>query len=300
VSRRISLVLGSGGARGLAHIGAIQALEAHNYEIASISGSSMGALVGGIHARGKLDVYAQWVRALTRNDVVRLLDVGWGRSGGLFKGERIIEKLRELVGDEDIEDLPIRFTAVATDINRKQEVWLNKGPLFSAVRASIAVPMVFEPVRRGSALLVDGGVLNPLPVAPTLTDDTALTVAVDVNGMDQRPAASRTRFEAKTPETDEDEQASGIKHAIAEFFEDLMPRGEPAEPEQSMFAVALEAMDSMQVTISRLKASVYNPDLLLQIPRNTAHFFEYERAGELIDLGYERMDKALSELHESR
>lgn len=297
VSRRISLVLSSGGARGLVHIGAIQALEANGYEIASIAGSSMGALVGGIHARGKLDVYAQWVRALTRNDVVRLLDVGWGRSGGLFKGERIIEVLRELVGDEDIEDLPIGFTAVATDIKRKQEVWLNKGPLFSAVRASIAIPMVFEPVRRGGALLVDGGVLNPLPVAPTLTDDTTLTVAVDVNGLDQRPVVSRSRPEAAIVKSDEGEAASGIKHAIAEFFDEWMPSGEPAEPEQSMFAIALEAMDSMQVTISRLKASVYNPDILLQVPRNTAHFFEYERASELIDLGFERMDKELKELH---
>lgn len=296
MSRRISLVLGSGGARGLAHIGAIQALEAHDYEIASISGSSMGALVGGIHARGKLDVYAQWVRALTRNDIVRLLDVGWGRSGGLFKGQRIIEVLRELVGDEDIEDLPIGFTAVATDINRKQEVWMNKGPLFAAVRASIAIPMVFEPVRRGSALLVDGGVLNPLPIAPTLTDDTALTVAVDVNGLDQRPVVSRVRRQAELPKADQDEEASGIKRAIAEFFEEWMPSDQPAEPEQSMFAIALEAMDSMQVTISRLKAAVYNPDILVQIPRNTAHFFEYERAGELIDLGYERMDRELSEL----
>ena len=185
---------------------------------------------------------------------------------------------------------------MATDINRKQEVWIDKGPLFAAVRASIAIPMVFEPVRRGRALLVDGGVLNPLPIAPTLTDDTTLTVAVDVNGLDQRPLVSRILPQAEEHEVDEDEAASGIKHAIAEFFEEWLPSGQSTEPEQSMFAIALEAMDSMQVTISRLKAAVYNPDILVQIPRNTAHFFEYERAGELIDLGYARMDTELNEL----
>ena len=300
MNRRISLVLSSGGARGLVHIGAIQALEAHDYEISAIAGSSMGALVGGIYARGKLDVYAEWVRALDRNDILRLLDFGWGRSGGLFKGQRIIEVLRELVGDENIEDLPISFTAVATDINRKQEVWINSGPLFAAVRASMAIPMVFEPVRRGDQLLVDGGVLNPLPIAPTLTDNTTLTVAVDVNGMDYRPTHERLEQHKAESLLADEQDASGVRRAIAEFFEEWMPSSDREEPEQSMFAIALEAMDSMQVTISRLKASVYNPDLLLQIPRNVAHFFEYERAGELIDLGYERMDKALTELEQAQ
>jgi NTE family protein len=298
MNRRISLVLSSGGARGLVHIGAIQALEAHDYEISAIAGSSMGALVGGIYARGKLDVYAEWVRALDRNDILRLLDFGWGRSGGLFKGQRIIEVLRELVGDEEIEDLPISFTAVATDINRKQEVWINSGPLFAAVRASMAIPMVFEPVRRGGQLLVDGGVLNPLPIAPTLTDNTTLTVAVDVNGMDYRPMQERSDKNKSDSLSGDEEDTAGVRRAIAEFFEEWMPSSNREEPEQSMFAVALEAMDSMQVTISRLKASVYNPDLLLQVPRNVAHFFEYERAGELIDLGYARMDKALTELEQ--
>lgn len=298
MSRRISLVLSSGGARGLVHIGAIQAIEAHGYEISAISGSSMGALVGGIYARGKLDVYAEWVRALNRNDIVRLLDFGWGRSGGLFKGQRVIEVLRELVGDKNIEDLPISFTAVATDINRKQEVWINSGPLFAAVHASMAIPMVFEPVRRGSQLLVDGGVLNPLPIAPTLTDNTTFTIAVDVNGMDYRPMRQRLDKNKAVPQPGDEDDASGVRRAIADFFEEWIPSSNREQPEQSMFAIALEAMDAMQVTISRLKASVYNPDLLLQVPRNVASFFEYERAGELIDLGYERMDKALTELEQ--
>jgi NTE family protein len=299
----ISLVLSSGGARGLAHIGAIQCLEERGYPINCIAGSSMGALVGGIHARGKLDVYAEWVRALNRNDVVRLLDIGWGRNGGLFKGERIIEVLKDLIGDAQIEELPVSFTAVATEINRKREVWIDKGPLFDAIRASMAIPMVFAPVRRGHQLLIDGGVLNPLPIAPTLKEDSGLTIAVDVNGMDQRPAevyhlrraaAQQAASGAAKQDGAQADEEWGIRQAITEFFEDWLPSNDGPD-EQGMFAIALEAMDAMQVTISRLKASVYTPDILVQVPRNVAHFFEYERAGELIDIGYKSMEQALNE-----
>jgi NTE family protein len=280
------------------HIGAIRALEDHGYVISCISGSSMGALVGGIHARGKLDVFAEWVRALKRNDIVQLLDIGWGRTGGLFKGERVIEVLKDLIGEQDIEDMPVTYTAVATDINRKREVWINKGPLFEAIRASIAIPMVFEPVRRGHQLLLDGGVLNPLPIGPTLNDDTQLTVAVDVNGQDARPLNVRMPLDEvrgiQEQLPDELEDNSSIRQAISDFFEGLMP-GTAAPSEPGMFAIALEAMDSMQVTISRLKASVYTPDVMVRVPRNVAHFFEYERAGELIDMGYELMSKELAE-----
>ncbi|TMH71226.1 MAG: serine protease, partial [Betaproteobacteria bacterium] len=140
----VSLVLGSGGARGLAHIGVIQWLTENGYEIRSIAGSSMGALVGGIFAAGKLEVYAEWVLALERLQVVRLLDPAFGRPG-LFKGERIMDVLRELIGDFAIEDLPVSFTAVATDLESGEEVWLREGKLFDAIRASIATPLIFTP-----------------------------------------------------------------------------------------------------------------------------------------------------------
>ncbi|HFQ92040.1 MAG TPA: serine protease, partial [Chromatiales bacterium] len=135
--KRISLVLGSGGARGLAHIGIIECLTQNGYEIRSIAGSSMGALIGGIYAMGKLDVYTRWVTALEKLDVIRLLDFSFG-SNGLFKGQRIIDELRPLIGDGNIEDLPIKFTAVATDLDEEKEVLFTSGPLFEAVRASIS------------------------------------------------------------------------------------------------------------------------------------------------------------------
>jgi len=293
--KQVSLVLGSGGARGLAHIGAIRCLEELGYEIRYVSGSSMGALIGGIYAAGKLDVYADWVCALERKDIVQLLDFGWGRGGALFKGERIITVLKDLVGEWQIEDLPMGYTAVATELNRKREVWFNKGPLFFGIRASIAVPMVFTPVKRGKQVLLDGGILNPLPIAPTLNDATDLIVAVDVNGMDEfplAPAPPRSGAEAAEAEAPE-ERNDGIRRAITDFIENLWPAGDTPAEDRSMFDIALEAMDAMQVTISRQKLAAYSPDVLVQIPRNTAHFFEFERAGELIDLGYERMAQVL-------
>lgn len=146
--KSVSLVLGSGGARGLAHIGVIQWLTENGYEIRSISGSSMGALVGGIYAARKLQVYAEWVSALERAHVIRLLDPSLSRRG-LFKGERIIGVLRELIGDCEIADLPLSYTAVATDIESGEEVWLREGRLFDAIRASMATPLVFTPFKHG-------------------------------------------------------------------------------------------------------------------------------------------------------
>ena len=143
--KTVSLVLGSGGARGLAHIGIIQWLEERGYEIESIAGSSMGALVGGIHAIGELDAYTHWVKALRQIDVLRLLDFSFQKSG-LIKGDRVISVLKELTGDRNIEELPISFTAVATNVNDQREVWLNHGSLFDAIRASIAIPTIFTPV----------------------------------------------------------------------------------------------------------------------------------------------------------
>ncbi len=159
----IALVLGGGGARGLAHIGVIQWLVENGYRIDSIAGSSMGALVGGIYAAGKLDVYTDWVLALERWQVLRLLDPSFDGTG-LFKGERIIGVLRELIGEQPIQALPIRFVAVATDLETGEEVWLREGKLFDAIRASIATPLVFTPFRLGDRTLVDGALVNPVPI----------------------------------------------------------------------------------------------------------------------------------------
>lgn len=294
--KRVSLVLSSGGARGLAHIGVIRALEAAGFEIVSVSGASMGALVGGVYATGKLDDYTDWVSAMNRSDIVRLLDFGWG-AGGLIRGERVMGAMRELIGEWSIEELPIEFTAVATDLSRKREVWLTQGSLFDAIRASIAIPMVFAPVNRSGQLLIDGGVLNPLPIAPVLGHAGDLIVAVDVNGEEARVLTSPSSPDthADVDDSPPSEDRDGLGQTIAGFVEDLFADdGEPEPAEPGMFNVALDAMDAMQGTISRLKRSAYQPDLLIEVPRETAKFFEFERASELIGLGQQLTEDALN------
>ncbi len=163
--KTVSLVLGSGGARGLAHIGVIHVLEEKGYNIESIAGCSMGALIGGMYAAGKLDEYEQWIRGIKRLDIVNMMDIAW-EGGGLVKGDKIIGVLTDMVGERQIEDLPIRFTAVATELETGMEVWLSKGSLFDAIRSSISLPLFFTPVKRRENLLIDGGVVNPVPIAP--------------------------------------------------------------------------------------------------------------------------------------
>ena len=282
-STTISLALGGGGARGLAHIGVIQWLSEHGYDIRSIAGSSMGALIGGIYATSKLETYTEWVLALERMQVLRLLDPTFGRDG-LFKGERVMGVLRELIGDCAIEELPMSFTAVATDLDSGEEVWLSQGKLFDAIRASIATPLVFTPFKHGARTLVDGALVNPLPIAPTLNDGTDLTIAVSLSGpAEYRPVPPRT-----TPMIN----GNAYRERIRAFVGSLMPTGQSTEPARGLFDVALISMQTMQDTIARLRLGAYSPDVTVEIPRNACGFYEFWRAEELIALGRERAAQA--------
>jgi NTE family protein len=281
----VSLVLGSGGARGLAHIGVIQWLTENGYEIRSIAGSSMGALVGGIFATSKLEAYAEWVLALERIQVVRLLDPAFGRPG-LFKGERIMGVLRELIGDFAIEDLPVAFTAVATDLESGEEVWLRDGKLFDAIRASIAIPLIFTPFEYRGRKLLDGGLVNPVPIAPTLNDTSELTVAVNLSGpIELRPSPLRSE-----PIAD----GNAYRQRIRAFTDSLNLSRVNAAPARGMINVAVASMEAMQSTIARLKLAAYSPDITIEIPRNACGFHEFWRAKELIALGRERTTRAFA------
>jgi len=281
----LSLVLGSGGARGLAHIGVIQWLTENGYDIRSIAGTSMGALVGGIYAMGKLEVYAQWVLALERMQVLRLLDPTFGRDG-LFKGERIIGVLRELIGDCAIEALPLAFTAVATDLESGEEVWLREGALFDAIRASIATPLVFTPFLHGARTLLDGALVNPLPISPTLGDATDMTIVVNLSG----PTELRPPHVATMPMTN----GNAYRQRIRAFIESVHPGQTPDAPTRGLFDAAFGSMQTMQDTIAHLKLAAYSPDVTVVVPRNACGFFEFWRAQELIALGRERAAQAFA------
>lgn len=296
-SRSVSLVLGSGGARGLAHIGAIRALEERGFRIESIAGSSMGALVGGMHAAGRLDDYAEWVSKLEQSDVFKLVD--WTLSGGgLIRGDRIIKRLKDMVGDARIEDLPIDFTAVAVDIEQGREIWLSKGSLFDAIRGSIAIPGLFTPHRYQGRLLVDGGILNPVPVAPTMRSLCDLTVVVNVNGP---ISASRLRADAKrTEEVIETSDDSTLTERVRRFFNDLIERDGSAveESEPGLAAMLMKSLETMQEVITRQHLAVFRPNLVVEVPKDACMIHEFHRADELIDLGYRRTIKALDRLRD--
>ncbi|MEV8521074.1 patatin-like phospholipase family protein [Dyella marensis] len=288
----VALALGAGGAKGLAHIGAIEEIERHGYQIVAIAGTSMGALVGGIYAMGKLEAYRDWVSALAKMDVLKLVD--WTFSGGgLIKGERIIGTLRELIGDAQIEDLPLAYTAVATDLDREREIWLTRGSLFDAIRASIAIPTVFRPQLLDGRRLVDGGLLNPVPVTPLIREPADYLFAVSVDGA----------IEAAKPEVPNDhaiEPQNGYRHRIGEFIGRLVPHGEPktetARPrDPGMLDLLAQSMDLMQANLARLRLAAYAPDLLIQLPRNISMAYEFYRARELIELGRERARISLAD-----
>lgn len=287
VKTTVSLVLGSGGARGLAHIGVISELEANGYEIKSISGCSMGALVGGIFAAGKLDEFEQWVRAITKVDIVSLLDIAWQKHG-LVKGDKIINTLIDLVGDRMIEDLPMRYTAVAADVKREKEVWINSGRLFDAIRASISLPLFFTPVEYRSGHLIDGGVLNPVPIAPTFNDDTDLTVAVNLGGPLQAETISRNS-ERRSADSD-----PSFQEKVSQFISDLQVAKKPRPSEDwSVYDIADQAFDAMQSTIARQKLAAYPPDINIEIARNACETLEFDRADEMIELGRRKASELL-------
>jgi len=286
----ISLVLGSGGARGHAHVGVIRAIEERGLDILNIAGTSMGAVVGGIYAAEKLDTYWEWAHRLKRNDVVRLLDLSFTWTS-IFKGERIFEVLKDLIGDRQIEDLDRGFTAVATAIDQQREVWINKGSLFRAVRASTAVPGVFSPVELDGRTLVDGGLINPIPIAPTLNDTTDLTIAVNLNALGDTYQGRRERTAVT-----EDADSGGYKAAISRFVSELLDDEDDEKSPPDAADLLTRSIDVMQGAIARLKLAAYTPDKVVSIPRDACSFFEFHRAEEMAELGYERTLLALDDL----
>lgn len=203
MSKRVALVLGSGGARGYAHIGVIEEIERRGYDIACVAGCSMGAVIGGIYAAGKLDDYRNWIESLDYLDVLRLVDVSFRL--GAIRGDKVFGQIRKIVGEMNIEQLRIPYTAVAADLTNQQEIWFQEGCLHQAMRASAAIPSLFTPVMQGNRMLVDGGILNPLPIVPVVSSHCDLIIAVNLNATNQkqyqlpvieRPAAFKMRFDA--------------------------------------------------------------------------------------------------------
>ncbi|WP_319450658.1 MULTISPECIES: patatin-like phospholipase family protein [unclassified Mycobacterium] len=314
---RVALALGSGGARGYAHIGVINELRDRGHEIVGIAGSSMGSLVGGLQAADKLDEYAEWASSLTQRAVLRLLDPSL-TAAGVLRAEKILEAVREILGDVAIEDLPIPYTSVSTDLISGKSVWLQRGPVDEAIRASIAIPGVITPHELDGRLLADGGILDPLPMAPIAAVHADMTIAVSLNGDDPlhgarrepRPsgellsrmwrsttalldtAAARTLLDTPAARSvfsrfaSSDEEDAEASDAVADA--DPMPI-----PRLGGFEVMNRAIDIAQSALMRHTLAAYPPDLLIEVPRTACRSLEFYRAAEVIDIGQELAALAL-------
>ena len=318
---RVGLALGSGGARGYAHIGVIEVLEERGYDLVGIAGTSMGALVGGLHAAGELAPYAEWVSGLTQRDVLRLLDPSL-KAPGAIRADKILARVSELLGDTTIEELPIPYTAVATDLFARKEVWFQHGPLHAAIRAAIALPSFITPVMINGRLLVDGGLMNPIPLAPLTAAATDVTIAVSLAGEPAGPsgrAPVRESAEERPPEewlprfrrtassvldrdlvrlvtsrfagarsaTGETSVTEGdVEEAVEEVFGTLPPG-------LRMHDVMELSLDAMQSMLTRYRLAGYPPDLLISVPKSSCRTLDFHKAAEMIELGRHLTEDAL-------
>lgn len=326
---RVALALGSGGARGYAHIGVIEVLEERGAQIVSIAGSSMGAVVGGLHAAGQLDPYSAWVQNLRQRDIVRLLDVSLSAPGAI-RAEKVLARVRELLGGVLIEDLPVPFTAVATDLFARKEVWFQKGPLDAAIRASIAIPGVITPVMLNGRLLADGGVTNPVPLAPTSSARADVTIAVSLGGESRNPPSGSPVEESAEPRPIEewaDRFRAGasqlldrevVRSLLGRFgastgpvpVEEMGPLDgvgplDSAETDTGAdgfgalpaglgkFDMMYQSLDAMQSVLTRYRLAGYPPDVLVSIPRDACRSLDFHRAPEMIALGRSIAEEAL-------
>jgi NTE family protein len=296
---KVALVLGAGGARGFAQIGVIEALEARGLDIVAVSGSSSGALVGGIYAAGKLAEFREQLLRMDRNHFLRLLDPGLGLAG-LLRGERLVAAMREVVGNPPIESLPLMFTAVAVDLQRQRVVWLRSGPLWDALRASFAIPGLFTPHEVDGRLLVDGGLLAPLPITATRLSGAHRLVAVDMHSWPERPPGEPA---TPSPPAPVDAEAhDGWLERMGDWIGDHVGRHHDGDADAGipkgrtaigMIELMSRSLDTMQAQIARVELALDPPELVIRVPRDACQFYEFWRAGELIEIGRAEAEKAL-------
>jgi len=278
MKQKVALVLGSGGARGTAHIGVIRELIKQGYEISSIAGTSMGALVGGVYASGKLNEYESWLCSLSKINMFNLVDFTLSKKG-IIKADKVLRKIQTFIPDQNIEDLPIKFSAVTTNMSQKKEIVLTKDSLFEAIRASISIPLVITPVVKNETLFVDGGVLNPVPVNRVFRHEGDILIAVNVN--------------AQIPD-----QTATVYNSEWRYFEKLTSRKLYSFQKKLSKLITINKKDSMgyfnligETTylmlsqISKLTLEMSPPDLVIEVSRHACGAFDFYKATELIELG---------------
>lgn len=322
-TKDVALVLSSGGPRGWAYIGAIEELERRGYRITSIAGTSIGSLVGGIYAAGKLSEIKEWLFSLDAWKVFDLIDISISKNH-LVKGDKVIGAIKEIVPDIDIEDLNIPYRAIAADLYTGEEVVFDSGPLFEAVRASISIPSLFRPVKYGFRTLIDGGVVNTMPIDRAVRNGNDILVAFDVNDVDVDSIRETVINEARQEEArlkaeqDLDRQTRNVirsirhnssltlldKIALAKeqgtrILSHKMSSEDP-EPElffeENYYSILSRTFSLMNHVISRAAAERYKPEILVKMPFDAyGEIRDYAKAAEIAEAGRELMRKALDE-----
>lgn len=271
----VALVLSSGGARGLAHIGAIEELESHGYHISSIAGCSMGALIGGVYAAGKLKEFREWMKTIDRKKMIELTDFSFSINH-LAKGTRIIEAIMEFVPDIAIEDLPVPYCAVATDLKAGREVVFNKGSLFEAIRASISMPSFYKPVQRDGMVLIDGGILNPIPLNRVKRQKKDILVGIDVSGHDYK-----AQWDEMHRLTEKHKHDTSLKSKIIDMLI-------PDNIEFNYYTMLSRTSSLMIRQNSILMAKLMKPDILVDIQMNRYGTFDFDKSEKLVAIGKQK------------
>jgi NTE family protein len=273
MKRKVSLVLSSGGSRGLAHIGVINELERQGFEISSVAGSSIGSVIGGLHAMGKLSEYAEWVKPMNRQVIWGLLDFALSTSG-LLKGEKVFNKMKAFIPDMNIEEMNIPFVAVSTDILNEKVVIFNSGSYYDAIRASVSIPGIFTPVMNKGVMLVDGGVLSPVPIehVERMSDD--ILVVVNLYGDKKNELEKTSRLN-----NDQPAKPNGLMKYI------IKSRAFKNKEGLGYYAMLNATSAAMIHKIAKQNIEKHRPDILINIPADSANTFDFHKAVELIKIG---------------
>ena len=279
--KNVALVLSSGGARGLTHIGAIEVLEEEGYHITSLAGCSMGALIGGVYAAGKLEEFREWMKGIDRKKMLELTDFSLSLNH-IVKGDRIIEAIMEFVPDVAIEDLPIPYCAVATDWVSGREVVFRTGSLFEAIRASISLPSFYKPVERDGMILIDGGVINPIPLNRVERHKDDLLMGVDVSGHDYK-AQENMKHELS-------ERRKSSRSLASQILNKLIP-----DNIDFNYYTMLSRTSSLMIRQNaKLMTQLMKPDILVDIQMSRYGSFDYDKSERLIAIGRQKTQKAIS------
>lgn len=297
---RIGLALGSGVARGWAHIGVIRALARAGIEPDVIVGTSIGAVVGGCHLAGRGEALEAWARSLTRLRMISYMDFRV-RNGGMIGGRHLVDALRQNLGNTRIEDLPIPFVTVATDLVTGHEVWLREGDLVDAIRTSFSLPGVFEPVQHQDRWLVDGALVNPVPVSVCRALGVQMVIAVNLNadilGKERRAGAAVPTVAGFDLLNELKEHEGEAKRGTIGTLAKRIFRREPSHP--SMFGVMISSLSIVQDRISRSRLAGEPPDVHITPRLGSFGLFEFDRADEIIAEGEAAVERVLPDLHDA-